>query len=250
MNNNIITKLREMSLNGMADALREQINDRSYDKYSFEERMGMIVDSEWDKRRSNKMIRLLHEANFKFINASIADVDYHEDRKLDRSQLIDLASCSYIQRNENIIIMGASGSGKTWLSCALGNQACRKYYSVRYIRLPELLDDLAVARSENNHQKFIKKYATVNLLIIDEWLLTNISEDESKYLFEVVEKRYMKGSTILCSQFRPGGWHDKISHKTLADAILDRLVHNANKIFIDGKMSMRERQGLKENIPK
>ncbi len=250
MNNNTITKLREMSLNGMADAIREQINNSNYEKYSFKERLGMIVDSEWDKRRTNKMIRLLHDANFKFINANIADVDYHEDRNLDRSQLIDLSSCSYIQRNENIIIMGASGSGKTWLSCALGNHACRKYYSVRYIRLPELLDDFAVARSENSHQRIIKKYATVNLLIIDEWLLTNISEDESKYLFELVEKRYMKGSTIMCSQFRIGGWHDKIGQTTLADAILDRLVHNAHRIIIEGKMSMRERQGLKQNISK
>jgi len=235
--------LREFGLE-VADAFRDQSNDQSYENYSFAERL--LVDIEWDKRKNNRLKRLIQESHFKFSNANVADVDYHQDRKLDRNQIIDLASCSYIQENENIIVTGASGSGKTWLACALGMAACKKYFSVRSIRLPELLDDLAVARSENSHQKVIDKYAKAKLLIVDEWLLTRINEEESKHLFEIVEMRYSKASTILCSQFKTGGWHEKIGQPTLADAILDRIVHNSHKIFIDGKMSMRERKGLRK----
>lgn len=243
--NTTIIKLREIHLNAMADALRDQSRDPLYLKCSFEERLGMLVDVEWDKRKNNRMKRLIQEAHFKFSDANVLEVDYQQDRKLDRSQINDLALCSYIRENENIIINGASGSGKTWLGCALGVAACRKYFSVRYIRLPELLDDLAVARCESSHQKVIDKYAKSNLLIIDDWLLTRINEEDSKAIFEIVEMRYSRASTIICSQFKTGGWHEKIGQSTLADAILDRIVHNSHKIFIDGKVSMRERRALK-----
>lgn len=245
-NNSIVLKLREMLLNGMADAYRDQTSDKSMKEYSFDERFGMLVDIEWDRRKSNRHKRLVYGANFKFSNARISDVDYHEDRNLDRSAIIDLASCSYISESENIIINGASGSGKTWLACALGIAACMKCFSVKYIRLPELLDELAIARREGTHQRIIDRYAKAKLLILDEWLLTSVNEREAKDLFEIVESRYLKASTILCSQFKTGGWHDKIGQTTLADAILDRLVHNAHYIYIAGNMSMRERRGLKK----
>ncbi|MFA7543252.1 MAG: IS21-like element helper ATPase IstB [Candidatus Cloacimonadaceae bacterium] len=247
MNNHTIIKLRDMKLTGMADALREQTMDRSYEKYSFDERVSMLIDAEWDKRKSNKLLRLIKEAHFKFSGADIADVDYQPDRKLDRSQIIELSKCAYTKESENIILMGAAGSGKTWLACALGMAACKKQISVKYIRLPELMDELAVARSEKIQQRVVRKYAKVKLLIIDEWLLTPISEEESKNLFEIIELRYSTASTIFCSQFKTQGWHDRIHQPTLSDAILDRILHNAHKIFIEGKMSMRERRGLKKS---
>ncbi len=245
-NNTTVIKLREMLLNGMADAYRNQANDKSMENYSFDERLGMLVDIEWDKRKNNRLKRLIHGAGFKFSNASIADIDYHEDRKLDRSAIVELASCSFIGENENIIITGASGSGKTWLACAFGMAACKKYFTVKYVRLPELLDDIAISRVEGGHQRVIDRYANAKLLILDEWLLTRINEQEAKDLFEIVEMRYSKASTVLCSQFKTGGWHEKIGQPTLADAILDRLVHNSHHIFIDGKISMRERKGIKQ----
>lgn len=246
MTNSTITKLRDMKLNGMADALREQCMDASYKKYSFEERFLMLVDAEWDKRKNNKYRRLVSEAHFKYNGADIVDVDYHQDRNLDRSLIMHLARCTYIQESENIILIGASGCGKTWLSCALGMAACKKYISVIYIRLPELLEELAVARSEKMLQKVINKYVRVKLLIIDEWLLTPISEDEAKGLFEIIERRELKASTIFCSQFKPQGWHERIEQATLSDAILDRIMHNAHKIHIGGKKSMREKKGVKK----
>ncbi|MDP2172318.1 MAG: ATP-binding protein [Candidatus Cloacimonadaceae bacterium] len=160
-------------------------------------------------------------AGFKFSNAYLADVDYHDDRKLDRSEILRLSSCSYMVDNRNIIIMGASGNGKSWLACAFGIAACKQYYPVKYVRLPELWDELAIARGEGTFQKTIRQYKQVRLLILDEWLLTPLREQEARDLLEIVEARYQYASTIFCSQFRPGGWHEKIGQETLADAILD-----------------------------
>ncbi|MDP3114301.1 MAG: ATP-binding protein [Candidatus Cloacimonadaceae bacterium] len=176
----------------------------------------------------------------------LADVDYHDDRKLDRSEILRLSSCSYMVDNRNIIIMGASGNGKSWLACAFGIAACKQYYPVKYVRLPELWDELAIARGEGTFQKTIRQYKQVRLLILDEWLLTPLREQEARDLLEIVEARYQYASTIFCSQFRPGGWHEKIGQETLADAILDRIIHDSYQIFIDGKVSMRERRGLKK----
>jgi len=244
INQSTISKLHEMHLNAMAETFSNQLRDPEFNNLSFEERFGLLVDAEWAKRKNNKLQRIIIQAKLKFTQACIEDIEYHADRKLNKSEITRLSTCNYICENRNIIIIGASGNGKSWLGCAFGIAACRNYYPVKYIRLPELLDELAVARGEGVFKKTIKQYKKVKLLILDEWLLTPLKDQEARDLLEIVEARYTNSSTIYCSQFRTGGWHEKIGQETLADAILDRIIHDSYKIFIDGKMPMRERNGI------
>ncbi|MFD1707937.1 ATP-binding protein, partial [Siminovitchia sediminis] len=181
-------------------------------------------DTEWSRRQNNKLERLIKSAQLSNNQASIEDIEYHPDRKLDKSQILRLAHGNYIEEYHNIILKGASGNGKTYLACAFGIAACRQFYKVKYVRLPDLLDELAVARGEGIFRKVIKQYKKVNLLILDEWLLTPLKGNEARDLLEIIEARHRNGSTIFCSQFDPRGWHEKIGEETLADAILDRIV--------------------------
>jgi len=239
-----LRKLHEMRLAAMADSFQNQLLDPNFQALSFEERFGLLVDIEWSRRKNNRLTSLIRKADFQQSNAYIEDVEYHADRKLDRTQILRLATCAYIQDKLNIIIMGASGAGKTYLACAFGIAACRNFYPVKYIRLPELLNELSVARGEGIYQRVMKSYKKIPLLILDEWLLVSLKESEARDLLEIVEARHQRGSTIFCSQFTPAGWHGKIGESTLADAILDRIVHSSYTITIEGVDSMRKRKGL------
>lgn len=230
----------------MAESFRAQLDDERYQELSFEERVGIMVDLEWARRKSNKLLRLIKDAEFRYPQASIEDIEYHADRKLDKTQILRLSGCAYIQEKRNLIIMGASGNGKSYIACAFGIAACRNYYTVRYVRLPDLLDELAVARGEGIYKKVMKQYKKASLLILDEWLLTPLKESQAMDVLKIVETRYQNASTIFCTQFAPGGWHEKIGEETLADAILDRIVHDSYTIFIDGHVSMRARHGVKQ----
>ena len=235
-----------MKLTSMADSYREQLKDSTYQDLSFEECFGLVVDLEWSRRKNNKLSRLIKKSGFRFTQACVENIEHHADRKLDKSQIARLSTSNYIQEKHNIIIMGASGNGKSYIGCVLGISACRNFYTVKYVRLPDLLDDLVVARGEGIFKKVIKQYKSVSLLILDEWLLVPLKGSEARDLLEIVEARHQNGSTIFCSQFAPGGWHEKIGENTLADAILDRIVHDSYTVLIDGKISMRERHGLHE----
>jgi len=244
MNEATMARLHEMKLSAMASSYRQQMEDAAIHKLSFDERFGLLVDTEWTSRKNNRLKRLIHRADFPLSGACIEDIEYRADRKLDREQIIQLSTCSYIAEKHNIIILGATGAGKTYLSCALGMSACRHFYSVKYIRLPELLDELAVARGEGIFQKVILGYKKLDLLILDEWLLVPLTDSESRDLLEIVESRHGRCSTIFSSQFNPAGWQTKIGEGPLGEAVLDRIVHDSYSIFVDGEESMRKHKGI------
>ena len=246
LNETTINKLNDMRLRSMADSLREQMKQPSYSTLSFEERFGLIVDTEWARRKNRQMDRLVKKATLKFPRACIEDIEYHEDRHLDQAQMLRLSTCNYIHEKHNVIIMGASGAGKTYIGCALGISACRNFFTVKYIRLPELLTDLAIARGDGTYKKVVAQYKKVSLLIFDEWLLVPLTMTESRDLLEITEARHQNASTIFISQFAPAGWHTKLSESTIADAILDRIVHDSYEILIDGDDSMRKRKGIQK----
>lgn len=247
-----INKLIEMRLTTLADAYRMQISDASMQEIPFEDRFGLLVDMEYNTRKDNRRKRLIKNATLDQPQANVYDINYTSGRKLNKSFINRLAACEYINEKHNIIITGATGSGKSYLSCALGMEACKHYYATKYIRLPELLSELAIARGAGKFKEVIKQYQKYTLLILDEWLLVKLTETEARDLLEIIHARHHRASTIYCSQFAPMGWYNKFPEGQIADAILDRIVHDSYLIeiqYIDREhnRSMREVYGIKEN---
>lgn len=242
--NETIKKLKSMRLSGFAEALEEQKDFSAFQELCFEERLGLLVDREYARRESNRIQKLIKQAKFQDPDACIENIDYNPERHLKRQLMIELASCQYIHHARNINIFGATGAGKSYLGQALGQKACRLGLKTRYVQLPDLLDELKIAREKSTEAlaKIRKYYANLNLLIIDEWLLFKIDEEDCKNLLQIVDRRSARYSTIVISQFSPDEWIAQMPIQVAAEAITDRLTSQAYEIVLHSKESMRKQE--------
>lgn len=232
--NPTLEKLQALKLNGMSEALDEQLRSPDIDLLSFEDRLGLMVDREITARDNRRLMARLKKARLRQ-NACPEDIDYRHPRGLKRDQIQQLLGNRWIQEHQNLIITGPTGVGKTWLACALAQKACRDGYTVQYIRLPRLLQDLNLARADGRYPKLMSGYAKTDLLLLDDWGLAPLSEGQRRDLLEIVEDRHNLKSTMITSQMPVEHWHELIGDPTLADAILDRLIHNAHRVPLKGE---------------
>lgn len=226
-------KLSEMKWHGFSAALTEQMDNDDYRELDFGERIGLLVDREWTERKNRKLTRRLQEAKFRE-QACIEDIDYRQRSGLDRSLVQRLATCKWVAEQHNIIITGPTGVGKTFVGCALAHKACREGYSALYRRVPRLHDELALARADGSLPKLFTRLARIHVLVLDDWALTPWDDQGRRDMLEVIEDRHGLRSTIVTSQFPVDAWHKAIGEPSIADAILDRLVHNSHRITLKG----------------
>lgn len=232
-------QLRTLKLTGILDALEQQLEQPESHDLAFEQRLGMLVDREVLHRENRRLARLLTQAKLR-VSACVEDIDYAHPRGLKKPQVASLASGDWINAHRNLCITGPTGSGKTWLSCAFGNQACRAGISVRYVRLPRLLEQLRVARGDGTYARQMNQLLKTDLIILDDWGMQSLTGTHRQDLMEVIEDRHGRRSTLIASQLPIDHWHEFIGEATLADAILDRLLHGAHRLELRGE-SLRKR---------
>lgn len=238
LNQQTVDRLHQMRLRGMAECLSSQSQNPDINGLSFEERFGLIVEYEWTYRQNILLSRLLKKAQLR-LPACMEDIDYQKPRSLDKGFFKSLSNCQWIRSRQNVLITGPTGVGKTFIACALANAACRQGLSARYYRTPRLLTELAIARGDGSYHRLLGKIAKIDLLILDDWGLAPFTDVQGRDLLEVIDDRSQARSTVIASQLPIDHWHVALTDPTLADAILDRLVHNAHNIAINGA-SMRK----------
>ena len=238
--------LNRLKLHGMAFALSEQLTHNAAQGLSFEERLALLLDREALHRENNRMTRLLQLAQLKYRDAVIEDIDYRSRNGLDRSQLASLASCDWVRANQSLLIQGATGSGKTYLACAIAHQACRQGLSALYVRAPRLFEEFNLCHADGSFRKRLAAMAKISVLIIDDFAIAPIGPRERNDLLELIDDRVGTRACIVTSQLPVSDWHDYIGDPTLADAILDRLIHRAHRIHLKSDKSLRDRYAKKE----
>jgi len=238
-----IEKLSAMRFTGMAAALEEQMNMDDIDDLCFEERLGLLLDREQAVRETRRMKTRLRKAKLRQ-DGTIEDIDFRHPRGLDRSLVTRLADCRWIKDHDNLIITGPTGVGKSYLACAFGQKACREGFSAQYVRMSKLFEDLSLSKGDGRYMKLLRTLAKTDLLILDDYGLAPLAQEQRHDLLEILEDRHGLKSTLVTSQLPVEHWHEQIGDPTLADAILDRLVHNAHKIQLKGESMRKTRARL------
>jgi DNA replication protein DnaC len=236
-----ISKLYAMKLNGMAESLEEQRKHPQIAELSFEDRIGMIVDKQWIWRENRSLTTRLNFARLKQ-SVCIEDIDYRHQRSLSREVINQMASSDWVKYHQNCIITGPTGVGKTYLACALAHKACRDGYRALYYYAPKLFRELTMARADGSLCRVLKKLAKVDVLVVDDWGLETLKDSQYKDFLEITDDRHGSGATLITSQFAISSWHEIIGNPTVADALLDRLIHHAHRIELTGE-SMRKTKG-------
>ncbi len=230
LTNPTIETLKTLKLHGLLEAFEEQQKTPAVQALAFEERLALLVDRERLHRENQRRTRLLRGARLKVAAASIEDIDYKAARGLDKRQIATLATGEWVRRGQNLLITGATGSGKTWIACALAQQTCRQGASVLYWRVPRLIEELRIAHGDGSYIKFLKSLAKASLIVLDDWGLTALTVQDRADVLEILDDRVATGSTLIASQLPVDAWHAYLGEPTLADAILDRLVHHSHRI--------------------
>ncbi|MDD3761631.1 IS21-like element helper ATPase IstB [Acidithiobacillus acidisediminis] len=242
-----LNTLRQLHLDAMADALDEQTRLPQYQELSFEERLGLLLDRELCARDQRRLTRLLKLAHLKH-DACAEDIDYRSSRGLDRSRIAALIQNTWIRQGQNLLLTGATGTGKTWLACAFGHQACRQGLSVRYLRLPRLLEDLRIRHGDGSFGRYLNTLAKVDLLLLDDWGLAPMGGEDARDLLEIIDDRVGQRATLITSQLPVSHWHEYLGEPTVADAVLDRLLQSAHRLELKGE-SLRRHRDRHENQP-
>lgn len=236
-----LDQMQALGLGGMASAYRDLAGQSNADDLSRDEWLGLMLDREAAMRADKRLTNRLAAAKLRFCDACIENIDFAARRGLDRRNTLALAEGAWLKVHENLIVTGQTGTGKTWLACAFGRQAARLDHSVLYLRMPRLFEDLGLARLDGRFPRLVDKLARVQLLILDDWGTHRLTDQQRLDLLEIFEERYRRKSTLITAQLPVAQWHDMIGEPTIADAILDRIIHNAHRIALEGD-SMRKQK--------